>query len=347
MMRKIYRTLFSLAFLLISFAGHSQGDLENALKGAAQDANYIVTGYTSPFLKAMATGINQGWYNTGKPHKTLGFDLTVTVSPVYIPNSDLLYEIDNSQLKQIRLSQTHAGETVSPTGKGKVPTLFGPDKEPTYAYTYTDPTLPAFGTTFSGPPGIDLKNTIKMQALPVPMANLGIGIYKGTDLRLRYIPTIDLGDNGKINMFGIGVMHDVKQWIPVIKNLPFDLSGFIGYTKLKLETGLDSSHPDQKAIFNVTGTTIQGLISKKFSVLTVYGGLGYNIAKSTLALKGSYDLDEDGNYETKDPINVEGSATGPRMTAGLRLKLAVFTFHGDYTIQKYKTLSVGFGIAVR
>ncbi|MFZ6000938.1 MAG: DUF6588 family protein [Bacteroidota bacterium] len=36
-----------------------------------------------------------------------------------------------------------------------------------------------------------------------------------------------------------------------------------------------------------------------------------------------------------------------RASAGLRLKLAVFTFHGDYTLQKYSTITAGFGISVR
>ena len=183
------------------------------------------------------------------------------------------------------------------------------------------------------------------------MVHLGIGIYKNTDLKFRFFPEQQYGDF-KVSMFGIGVLHDVKQWIPGIKNLPFDLSGFFGYTKLKVETQLNQ--PGQVGQFDVTGTTIQGLISKKLSVLTVYGGLGYNIAKSSVALKGTYDLDGNSatgtngdGREAKDPLALSATATGPRVTAGMRLKLAVFTFHGDYTIQKYKTLSVGFGIAIR
>ena len=49
----------------------------------------------------------------------------------------------------------------------------------------------------------------------------------------------------------------------------------------------------------------------------------------------------------KDPVKFDVGSSGPRFTAGMRLKLAVITFHADYTIQKYKALSVGFGINVR
>ena len=94
----------------------------------------------------------------------------------------------------------------------------------------------------------------------------------------------------------------------------------------------------------MNSTTVQAVVGKKFSVITFYGGLGYNIAKSNIALKGNYDIDGT-NY--KDPINLDFAASGPRATIGTRLKLAVFTFHADYTVQKYKCLTLGFGISVR
>lgn len=182
------------------------------------------------------------------------------------------------------------------------------------------------------------------------MAHLGFGLPKGTDIKLRFTPTIDAGDDATLKLFGIGVMHDIKQWIPGIKLLPFDLSGFVGYTKFKMETYFDpEANPDQRGLFEMNATTIQGLISKKFSILTLYGGLGYNIANSTLAMKGTYDINEDGDISPTevDPIDMKFSASGFRTTAGMRLKLAVITLHADYTIQKYKCLTVGFGISVR
>lgn len=176
------------------------------------------------------------------------------------------------------------------------------------------------------------------------MLQLGFGLPKGIDIKLRLIPKIDLGD-GKFNLFGIGVMHDVKQYIPGIKNLPFDLSAFVGYTGMKLDVPLDpSANPNQKGIFEVKATTIQGIISKKISVVTFYGGLGYNIAKSNLALLGTYDI---GGTMVTNPVDLNFAASGTRLTTGMRLKLAVFTFHADYTLQKYNALTFGFGINVR
>jgi len=46
-----------------------------------------------------------GWYNTAtKPHKTLGVDLTITASLMYVPSSDQFYLVDNTKLTDISVS---------------------------------------------------------------------------------------------------------------------------------------------------------------------------------------------------------------------------------------------------
>jgi hypothetical protein len=184
----------------------------------------------------------------------------------------------------------------------------------------------------------------------MPVAHLGIGLPKGTDLKIRFVPTIDLNGEGEFKLFGLGVMHDIKQWIPGLKLMPFDLSGFVGYTRMVLTLNHEQeSMPDANAHSDLTmsATTVQGVISKKFSVITFYGGLGYNISKSKIAVKGTYDVDEDGQGDIVNPVNLKFGASGPRVTAGFRLKLAVLTLHADYTLQKYSALTAGVGIAVR
>ena len=66
-------------------------------------------------------------------------------------------------------------------------------------------------------------------------------------------------------------------------------------------------------------------------------------------MKGPYDINEDGVAGTNevDPLDLKFAASGFRSTAGFRLKLAVLTLHADYTLQKYKCLTVGLGISVR
>jgi len=329
----------------VSFGALAQGDLQDLLTGSVADASKLLDGYTKPALKAFGYGLNQGWYNTAKPHKTLGVDLTVSVSAVSIPNSDLFYTVRNTELSNLDLVSVNGVQVAPGTGSAQVPTIFGPNTPPTYRSRNT-------GTEIEVPGGADLKNEIGIQAMPVPVAHLGIGLPKGFDLKVRFVPTVNFGDDARFNLFGIGVMHDVKQYIPGIKNLPFDLSGFVGYTNMKLNNSLDVTQgANQRAEFTSSATTIQALVSKKISVLTVYGGAGYNIAKTKIAMLGSYEFEDESGYPitVTDPITLSSNASGMRATAGLRLKLAVLTLHGDYTIQKdnFNALTVGIGINVR
>jgi hypothetical protein len=331
------------AFLFLSFHAFSQSDIDQIIKGNAQDANTLVKGYVSPALSLIAYGLNQGWYNTAKPHKIAGVDITTTINLIKVPTSDLTYYIDNTKLNNVERLAGPGGIPQS----GLVPTVFGSDQSPTYDEKVNNVRVPF--SEFSGAPGVNLsKVPVISNSVPIPMAQIGFGLPKGFDLKVRFIPTIKFNNNNSdFGLFGIGIMHDVKQYIPGIKNLPFDLSGFVGYTKMTLNVAFDpQNHPDQKAKLSSNATTIQGVISKKFSVLTGYAGLGYNIASSTFDLSGKYDVSNTGNYVAV-PVNITGSDSGPRATFGMRLKLAVFTFHGEYTLQKYSALTLGFGISVR
>ncbi len=340
-MRKFLLASFLTLFSFISFA---QSDIGNIVKGSNADANYLVNGYVAPALSVIGYGLNQGWYNTAKPHKILGFDLTATVSFIKIPTSDLSYYVDNTKLTYIERLNGPKGSIQS----GYVPTVFGSSQSPSYTFK---PYVPGV-TEFNGAPGADLSSVpVIKNSLPIPMAQLGIGLPKGFELKVRYIPTIKFGNNSSSNfgLFGIGLMHDVKQYLPGIKELPFDLSGFIGYTKMTMNVSFDPQNPqyNQNGVLTSSATTIQGVISKKFSVLTGYAGLGYNIATTKMAISGNYDIKNTGTPTTPISINTSAASNGPRATFGLRLKLAVFNFHGEYTLQKYSSLTLGFGISVR
>lgn len=330
-MRLLLRSIVLLAALGgLVVPSKAQDEIDNLLRGSREDAQKLVGAYVSPLMKSMALGLNQGWYNTAKPHKIAGFDATVTINLMAAPSDELMYNVASLGLSTIELDD-------SSPDPDHAPTIFGPEQTPIFRLTDTD-------ETFEGPQGLDLKNNIPTGRMPVPMAHFGFGLPQGTDVKLRWAPTLEY-DGSTFKLFGIGVMHDIKQWIPGIKLLPFDLSGFVGYTKIEAETVFNENDPDNRGLFTMKATTVQGVISKKFSILTLYGGAGYNVAKSNIAIKGEYELAE-GQMIT-DPVDLNFAASGPRMTAGMRLKLAILTLHADYTVQKYSCLTVGLGLSVR
>lgn len=326
-MKKLYALVVLVSGLAASTPVWAQADLDQLLRGSQADANYLAQGYLEPALNAIGSGLNQGWYNTAANHKKFGFDLTVSMSSIQFPTEDLTYFVDNSKLSTIQI-----------VGDPNAPTFIGSDVAPTYAYK-----APLTGT-FQGPPGVNV-SSLPLGGLPFPMVNLGVGLMWNTDVKIRWASFSPSG-GANVSLFGFAIQHDIKQHIPGLKELPFDLSALFGYTTLNSEVGFDPSFPDQKGKTDFSATTIQALIGKKFSVLTVYGGLGYNFSSGTFKATGTYTDTTTGNQFT-DPININSSVSGPRVTGGLRLKLAIFTLHGDYTFQRYNTITLGFGIAVR
>lgn len=334
---KLSKILFLSALMSLPLSVLAQSDIDVYLEAGEKDASKLIQSYLTPVLNGFGYGMNNGWYNTAKAHKTLGFDLTVTVSAVKVPSSKEFFTFRNSDYKNIKLVN---GETA------QLPTLMGPNEDGPELEIYDENEQPT-GVSVTSIPGIGLKDEIGINAVPVPMAQLGIGIAKNTDLKFRYIPKIDLDGDGDIGLFGIGVMHDVKQWIPGIKLLPFDLSALVGYTKLtanyNLEGNIDGDN--QKGEFSATGLTFQGIISKQFSVLTLYGALGYNSTNTSVKVLGTYDLED---FETlHDPVDLSFGEGSMMLTAGFRLKLAILTLHADYTLNKYPVITAGIGFSVR
>lgn len=357
-MSKIVRKSFASVVLFLSaFSLHAQDDIEGLLLAGVEDANVLAEGYIAPFMNSFSTGLTGGWYSSGKTHKSFGMELLITANTVFIPDEDFFYTPNFANLNNIN-GYTDPSVTNSPT-------VFGPEID-NLEYSYSvDIDGENYTGTFSAPPGADLEENLPISAVPVPMAQLGIGIVKNTDLKIRWTPTVDLDDNGEFKLFGIGIMHDVKQHIPGLRNMPFDLSALVGYTNMSLEYDVQSNIDDvqssgdgnlssqnAKSAFEVNAWTIQGIISKKISVLSLYGGVGYNIVNSKLNLTGEYTVsyDNGGNQTTEtfnDPINFEFSQSGPRLTAGFRLKLAILTINADYTLQRNSMLTLGLGFSFR
>ena len=73
-MKKIYIFLFS-CFLFSSIKSQ-------ILTQDMNEANKLIEAYFSPLAESYGTGLNSGWYNTAKPHKLFGFDLTFNLNTV-------------------------------------------------------------------------------------------------------------------------------------------------------------------------------------------------------------------------------------------------------------------------
>ena len=305
---------FTLASLFIALFLQSNAQLDvinfmNLGRNGIKDIETLAGAYLEQFGTGLATSLASGWFNTARPNHLFGFDFSVGVTMTTIPNEAKTFSLADYDWNVLSYDQ-YANPT-SPTVAGHQNTLadIGID------YQDENGTQIKLDNLFKMPQGANLG------FVPMPIVHLGVGLYKGTDIQLRLLPPMPLSDFGSISMFGVGVKHDFKQWIPVVKKLPFDAAIAINYSKVnsvfsEIEyfptdfMDIDIANMSQQMIrvsqspndiealyyskqelqLHMSSFSANLILSKKLLFLTLYGSLGFSNSQSQIQLVGPYVL---------------------------------------------------------
>ena len=310
--------LFTLLAGLIGFSSYSQTSI---LGQDIKQGEKLLEAYFTPIAESFGSGLNNGWYNTAKPHSLGGFDLTFTLNTVIIPNAAESFKIGNEFGGVFTSTKTEASS------------IFGNSDVTPMIYTNSNTST---DVDFIMPGGF------KTPALPLPMLQAGIGLIKNTAINIRYMPMLNVGNNFNVNLFGIGLKHDLLQWIPVVGDaIPMSLSLQGGYTTLNTELKISG----QEVSLNTKATTINLVASKRLLMVTGYAGVGYNSAATTFSSNANFELsgiEFDENVEMKFESN-----KNLRANIGLRLNITLVTIQADYTFSEYPTATLGLGVSLR
>ncbi|MBC8410884.1 MAG: hypothetical protein H8E12_19540 [Rhodobacteraceae bacterium] len=287
-----------------------------------QEAKELISSYIAPLPNALGAGLNNAWWSTAKPHKKLGFDISLSITPIIIPESQKSFTINNEGVF---------------TGD-KTATIFG-DRAGGSDVNY-------------GNEKISLPNGLGIGFVATPMLQAGIGLPMKTEIDFRYSPELKL-KSFKLGLIGVGIKHDLLQWIPVLKKVPIDLSVMAGHTRLN--TGFNIQ--EQGIDLNLQATTVNLLLSKKIALVTAYAGVGYNHTSSNITIT----LDENNDsflQEIEDVMQIDldnlktidfENHTDLKANIGARIQLAILAINANYTITQagYKLYTIGLGISLR
>ena len=318
-MKKI---LFTLLAGLIGFSSYSQS-VQNILSEDIAQGEKLIKAYFTPMAESFGASLNNGWYNTAKPHSLGGFDLTLTLNTVIIPNAAETFNINDAGGGIFT-----ATDPANPTAS----TIFGSSNSTEIIYKNSN----------TGDILFEMPGGFKTPAMPLPMIQAGIGLIKNTSIDIRYMPMLNIGDAGKVNLFGVGIKHDLLQWIPVVGDaIPMSLSLQGGYTTLNTELKISGN----EVSLNTKATTINLVASRKLLMVTGYAGLGYNSATTTFAADANFDL---GGVQFDEKVEVKFESNKDlRANIGLRLNMALVTIQADYSFAKYPTATLGLGVSLR
>ena len=313
------KALLTILIFCISITSKSQVQVDDI-----NDAQAFLQEYLSPLGNGLGAITNNGWYNSAKPHRFLGFDATFTLSVLNITDENKSF--DPNSITNFSSNST------------STPTILGKGDGATVNYKGEQFKLPNQSTL--------------IPALVLPNFNFGLGVFKKTELNGRFIPNykynIGFFGKGEISMWGLGFKHDLLQWIPIIGNaIPMSLSLQAGHTQLN--SGL--SILDQDVSIDVQATNFNIILSRKILMLTGYTSVGYNFSTTTfiagedISNLDTFNLNE---LEVSLPIEMKFENNNEfRANVGLRFNLAVIAINANHTFSKYPVTTIGLGVSLR
>ena len=320
-MKKILTFLLLVCFSLFVSA-------QNITVSNTSDATNFLGAYFSPFAESIGAGLNKGWYNTAKPHKLAGFDVSLSLNLITI--SDELSTFDVNSIENF-------SSTSSST-----PSIFGSGEGATINYQNGN-----VNGQFVMP-----DQNFEINAIPIPTLNVGLGLLKGTEINVRYIPNfeydIDFVSKGSVELYGAGIKHDILQWLTLNKFLPFDLSIQGAFSQFYTSFEVETQSVRHVIDLDIQASTINLIFSKKFAMITAYGSVGQNFVNSKLNTNINFSLGSTSTLNFDFPLEVNMPNTSEmQASAGVRLQFAIFTIYANQTFSSYPSTSVGIGISFR
>lgn len=241
-MKKVF-SVFLLVFVITSFA-FSQ-NLENRMNKYTADFG---KGYSQPLVEALGLLMNNGWVSVKAMKDLFSLDIGVTAVFVPVPSSDETFLVRSPY-------NNDSLQTVS--------TVVGPSTQQQIS-GWQSPWEPQYY-----PKGFNIG------MVPVVFPQASIGNVLGTRLTLRALPKINLGDLGKVSLFGIGIQHSISD--DFVKEMPLDFGVGFAYQNLNLGD-----------IISANSYTICGIASKRVWRINFYSLLGYDYSKLKFSYSTTY-----------------------------------------------------------
>jgi hypothetical protein len=359
MIKKIKKLLLSILFLALSQTNISAqiSDAGVILRAGAADAELVLTEYLRPAAEGFSSGLNTGWFSKAGSNRLLGIDISLNVSAANIPKRMKTFDFAALNTEKLQLQNP---------SQNMVPTLFGPEFATGARIVENVNGVPTTIYEFDLPQGIDF------DYMPGLMAQITVGTILNTDVSLRFIPEITLRDDiGSISLFGLGIKHELTQWLPLSMAMPIDISIAGGYTTLlavgkpdvqppsgqNIENDFPDSHWDNQNIrMRSYASNYNLLVGKTVPGFSVYVGVGYEESHTRLSANGNYPIvAPDPQFTNPNQTKIE-SLEDPldfridgqnylRYLAGVRFKLAILTISAEYTYADMPVANVGMGFS--
>ena len=318
-----------LGFIIATPAKAQLEEIEAFLESGADNASALTKAYLSPLPTGLSTTLNSGWTTKAAPTKKLGFSLQIRTALAAVPSSGQTYDASQLGLSNVLVTGSSSNTISGSSGSGQ-------------RISSTDP-----GNTFS----FDLPGGTGFNYVPAAMLQANVGLIKGTDVTVRYVPETPIGDYGDISLVGAGIKHGLNQWIPGGKLLPVDISVMAAYSQIDMNADLEFNPgaTDQVVETSTNTFVFNALVGKTLPFISAYAGLGYQTGSFELNMLGDYEIGSGLATTTiSDPVSyTQDSDAGIHALAGVQFKIAILRIYAEATLAEYATVNAGIGIGFR
>jgi Family of unknown function (DUF6588) len=314
--------------------------------------------YVEPFSSAFGADYNSGLFHSADngARNGLHFYLGVKVFATLIDDSDKTFS--TSYNVDVALERTVQGQNVTLQVPALVtvrdaPTIFG---DSLGAGTVTVRALEDVLVTVDGEQFVVAVDTsfsfqtpsglISLPAMPAAAPQLEIGTFLGTDVMLRYVPSISSEDIGRFGLIGGGIRHSISQYF---ESMPFHLAVQGTWQKLFF----DDTNGDPIIVLKTWAVNIQA--SKKLGMFTLYGGvqaedsnvkISYLFEGDNLIEDGGIN-EEFGAEDLLEPVQLNVDLDGAnfiRLIAGFNLQAGPVHLSTDVNFGSVRSASIGLGV---
>lgn len=328
---------YLIPILFLGFGMQAQTGINELLAAGIDDAKQFSDYYFSPAAEGVMYALSNAWYNTAKSKKPGHVELSIIGNASFVNDEDKSFTLNVADYNYLRFMDPaqQSGEVATALGENN------PDI--TMIIEYENELGITEQVEIELPQGI---GSAGINILPTAYLQLGVGVFKGTEVKVRYLPKINQEDV-EVQLYGGAIQHELTSWIPGADKLPIAIGVLVGYTHFDssydfTDTSLVEGD-NQRVETSIGSLLFSALVSTKLPVINFYGGIGYLSGNSQSDLLGTYHIQTGvlGGTTIKDPYSLENKVSGVKATLGTKLKLGFFRLHADYSFQRFSNASLG------
>jgi len=346
------KSFLIIIFSLLAYNGIAQLDMVGELvRGGVNDGEKLMKAYLFPYEKALGyTAVDsRNIYMDSIHNKTLRWAVGFQVNSIFIPESDLSFDINSLQLERmeaansaIHISPTLFGDTNGIAMKSK--DEFNPPFKPSQAVA-----------TFNTPQGIGFP------ILPIPEVQLASS-YKNTQIMVSgYYAHIK---NVLLIGYNVSVNSQLTSYFNVSRKWPIQIEGEFTFGGSSQTANLDvqpdaafevmakGPYDNQKFMLNLNGFSLGLGANYSFYDFRFFAKAYYQNFSSRTQVIGNYPVnvkDPSGTFgvnvqDVVDPIDYSRTYSGMKLNFGTQYNIFSFLYiKASYSISSYNNFTFGIG----